>query len=147
MAPHASGPSSRGSLPHLYTGAAAAQREGGDTTLARPLYHEWPALEAAYEHASHWLLGEGTGIVAAPVTAQMGADGPLAADRPLWVPPGAWVQRHTGLLLNGPRRLRQSLALDEVPPPHARGRGPALALALAPSLTLSLTQPSSPPQA
>ena len=79
----------------------------------------WPELDDAYAHASHWLLGEG--LVVAPVTTPLAAAAPLSLGHLLWVPPGSWVQRHTGLLLRGPVRLRQSVALDEVPLLHAAG--------------------------
>ena len=140
-------------LPHLYTAARAAHLHG--TSPLRPLYHEWPTLDAAYAHDGEYLLGADASLVVAPVTSRLGdangganggasvggsggkavdlwADGtagappPLSADAPLaraalWVPPGAWVQRHTGLLLRGPAALTQHVAIDEVPMLHATG--------------------------
>ena len=35
-------------LPHLYNCAAAAHAHG--MSLARPLYHEWPERDDAYNH-------------------------------------------------------------------------------------------------
>ena len=47
-------------------------------------------------------------MVAAPVTTPLAAEAPLATGHALWVPPGYWVQRHTGMLLRGPTRVRQA---------------------------------------
>jgi hypothetical protein len=65
------------------------------------------------EFRNEYMLGEG--MLVAPVTRKLGSRSPLALDVPLWVPPGIWLQRHSGLAIVGPRRLQQSFALDEIP--------------------------------
>ena len=54
-------------------------------------------------------------VLVAPVTRRSSADAPLARELPLWVPPGEWVQLHTGATLRGPKRLLQAVSLDEIP--------------------------------
>lgn len=96
-------------LPYLYSAAAGGTADGG--SLVRPLYHEWPTEDAAFEHAGHFCLGDA--LVAAPVTRPMA--GGLARGLPLWVPPGQWTLAHSGQLLRGPGRLSLAAALDEMP--------------------------------
>ena len=98
-------------LPHLYTAARDAY-DGGPSPV-RPLYHEWPELDAAYEFPGEYVFGRS--LVVSPVTRRSDPDAPLARGVPLWVPPGLWVLTHSGLSLEGPRSLRPSLALDEIP--------------------------------
>ena len=52
-------------LPHLYTGARIAY-DGGPSPV-RPLYHEWPTFDAAYERDGQYVFGAGAVLVAAPL--------------------------------------------------------------------------------
>ncbi|EOD14217.1 hypothetical protein EMIHUDRAFT_119618 [Emiliania huxleyi CCMP1516] len=77
-------------VPHLYTAARAAY-DGGPSPV-RPLYHEWPGLQPAYDFGGEYLFGAGQSLaVVAPVTHRSSADAPLARGARLWVPPGLWV--------------------------------------------------------
>ena len=98
-------------LPHLYSAARVAF-DGGPSPI-RPLYHEWPTLDAAYDHPNQYLFGRG--MVVAPVTKRRDADAPLARGVQMWVPPGVWVLAHAGVAIDGPRMIELAVALDEIP--------------------------------
>lgn len=104
-------------LPHLYTAA----RQAFDTGVSpiRPLYHEWPTLDAAYQHPGEYLFGRSLAVT--PVTKRSDGDAPLARGVQVWVPPGRWVLMHSGLAVDGPRVLERAYALDEVPMLAASG--------------------------
>ncbi|KAL1512178.1 hypothetical protein AB1Y20_005444 [Prymnesium parvum] len=99
-------------LPHLYTSARLAH--DGEPAVVRPLYYEWPTLEEAFTYSSQFIFGT-SDVVVAPVTKPTSADAPLARSIPLWVPPGEWVQLHSGATVRGPASLLQAFALDEIP--------------------------------
>ena len=98
-------------LPHLYTAARLAF-DGGPSPI-RPLYHEWPHLDAAFKYPNQYLFGEAMAV--APVTKRCDASAPLARGVRLWVPPGQWVLTHTGLAIDGTRPVEGAFALDEIP--------------------------------
>ena len=98
-------------LPHLYTAARRAA-EGGPS-LVRPLYHEWPDADAAYEHPGQYALAEG--LLVAPVTKPSDPSAPLARGVRVWIPPGSWLLTHAGLGVEGPATLVAAYALDEIP--------------------------------
>ena len=100
-------------LPHLYTAARAAH-DGGPSPV-RPLYHEWPLLDEAFDFDGEYVFGPNRTLVVAPITKRSDADAPLARGVRLWVPPGRWVLVPKGLAFDGPMRLADAFALDEIP--------------------------------
>jgi len=50
----------------------------------------------------------------APVTSPVDADTSVAT-RPVWLPPGTWVEWFSGATLDGPRRVERAFGLDEIP--------------------------------
>ncbi len=71
-------------VPYLY----GACRRGVDTgaSLVRPMYHDHPGVDAAYEAVGQYLLGER--MVVAPVVTPLDDDA-MAAVR-VWLPEGHW---------------------------------------------------------
>ena len=53
-------------VPHLYTAARAAY-DGGPSPV-RPLYHEWPGLQPAYDFGGEYLFGAGQSLAVAHLT-------------------------------------------------------------------------------
>jgi alpha-glucosidase (family GH31 glycosyl hydrolase) len=86
-------------LPYLYTALRAAHDEG--LGLLRPLYYEHPEEDMAYLQSvamPQYYLGPD--MIVSPVVAQLDAATGLAS-QPLWVPPGTFLERATGLLRTG----------------------------------------------
>ena len=105
-------------VPYAYTLA----REAYDAGLGplRPLYYEFPRLDAAYgcspEDCQYFF---GPDLVVAPVVAPAsGAAGFLAPKR-LWIPPGVWVEETSGRVFegaaDGSTYERRSYSLAETP--------------------------------
>lgn len=93
----------RGQLvPTLYTLSRVAHDTG--LPMARPLYLQWPELEAAYTHRSQYTLGND--ILVAPVAAP--GDPAVIS---LWIPPGQWTDFFTGEVFTGPLEITRSVPL------------------------------------
>jgi Glycosyl hydrolases family 31/Domain of unknown function (DUF5110)/NPCBM-associated, NEW3 domain of alpha-galactosidase/Carbohydrate binding module (family 35)/IPT/TIG domain len=92
--------------PYTYT----LDRQAYDTglPLTRPLYLDYPALNAAYQHPDEYLYGPN--VLVAPVTTP-GA----VASRTVWFPPGRWVDYFTGATYTGPGRATLRVPLDRMP--------------------------------
>ena len=98
--------------PALYTAARRAFDTG--VSPLRPLYYDWPEHDEAYADRAEYLLGDG--LLAAPVVrplAEAGVGG--LSLREVWLPPGRWVEWHTGAVLDGPTVAERTCALDEIP--------------------------------
>jgi alpha-glucosidase (family GH31 glycosyl hydrolase) len=93
-------------MPYLYTLA----RQSHDTGLpmARALYLQWPQLDEAYAHPTHYTLGES--MLVAPVVAP---GDPVTM--PVWLPPGTWTDFFSGETFEGPADIERSVALDRYP--------------------------------
>lgn len=93
-------------VPHLYTLARAAYDKG--LPMTRALYYQWPELEDAYQHPTHYLLGDD--LLIAPVTT---AGNPASTS--VWIPPGTWVDYFTGEILTGPATVTRSIPFERYP--------------------------------
>jgi alpha-glucosidase (family GH31 glycosyl hydrolase) len=86
-------------LPYLYTALRASYDTG--VGVIRPLYYEHPEEFVAYLQSlslPQYYLGDDM-VVSPIVVAADNATG--LAQQPLWVPPGTWVERTTGLVRQG----------------------------------------------
>ncbi|EOD32572.1 hypothetical protein EMIHUDRAFT_112277 [Emiliania huxleyi CCMP1516] len=84
-------------VPHLYTAARAAY-DGGPSPV-RPLYHEWPGLQPAYDFGGEYLFGAGQSLAVAHLTRRSSSGlswSPLGA-----VPPGLWALDEIPILAKG----------------------------------------------
>lgn len=97
-------------IPYIYTMA----RKCYDTSLplCRPLYYEWPDLDAAYQHPGQYLFGDD--LLVAPVCSPIDAALGCAAVK-VWIPPGRWRHWFTGRSYEGPRLAHLPVPLDEIP--------------------------------
>jgi alpha-glucosidase (family GH31 glycosyl hydrolase) len=91
-------------IPYLYTYVWRAHTES--LPILRPLYLEYPELEAAYRHPHEYLVGDE--MLVAPVVDPSGND-------TIYLPPGDWVDFFTGKHYAGDRSLTAHYAVDETP--------------------------------
>lgn len=77
--------------PYIYTEA----RKTYDTGVAffRPLYYDWPAIDAAYSSKGEYLFGDQ--MLAAPVAVAADKITGLSAEN-IWLPKGDWIEWPTG---------------------------------------------------
>jgi alpha-glucosidase len=94
-------------LPMLYAAAHAAHRTG--TPLLRRCDLEWPGHAEAAD-ATQYLLGDD--LLVAPVLAPASGS---AAERTVWIPPGAWQDLWSGRIHCGPAVIGVQAALHEMP--------------------------------
>ncbi len=97
-------------IPYIYTAAREAHDTG--VSMCRPLYYEWPELDEAYEHWTHYMFGDDMLIV--PVTSPVSAVSQRATVT-AWMPPGKWTNWFTGQTYEGPGEVSLLVPLDEVP--------------------------------
>ncbi len=95
-------------LPMLYAAAFEASRAG--TPLLRRGDLEWPEFPEAADR-TQYLLGDD--LLVAPILEP--ARGGNAAERTVWIPPGAWQDLWTGRTHRGPATIGATCALDQVP--------------------------------
>ena len=117
-------------LPYIYTQTKVGFEEG--LGLTRPMYYYWPEEAHAYPVNMDANLGQeystrqymfGDSILAAPVTAPsncVSTRGPMQepcglTEQTVWVPPGSWVEKHTGNVYTGPKFVTRHFALDDIP--------------------------------
>lgn len=96
--------------PYLYTEA----RKTYDTGIAfnRPLYYDWPEENDAYAMPNEYIFGDN--MVVAPIVQPVDPKTGLA-QATLWVPPGEWVERSSGQIFTGPRKITQDFSINETP--------------------------------
>lgn len=100
-------------VPYLY----GECRRGVDTglSLVRPMYHEHPELDEAYEVSGQYHLGEG--LIVSPVVGPRGDD--AMAEVSTWLPPGDWYDVAHGRTLHDRtgvgRWVTSHYLLEEVP--------------------------------
>jgi alpha-glucosidase (family GH31 glycosyl hydrolase) len=91
-------------IPYLYTYVRRAYTES--MPLLRPLYLEYPELEAAYRHPHEYLVGEE--MLVAPVVDPSGTE-------TVYLPPGQWIDFFTGRRHAGDSSFTAHYAVDETP--------------------------------
>jgi alpha-glucosidase (family GH31 glycosyl hydrolase) len=91
-------------IPYLYTYVWRAHTES--LPLLRPLYLEYPDLEAAYRHSHEYFVGEE--MLVAPVVDPSGTE-------TVYLPPGNWVEFFTGKHYAGDGSFTAHYAVDETP--------------------------------
>lgn len=77
-------------VPYVY-GAARKGFESGESMI-RPMYHDHPGVEGAYDAAEQYLLGES--LIVAPVVQAAAEDRMAAAST--WLPKGSWYDTALG---------------------------------------------------
>jgi alpha-glucosidase (family GH31 glycosyl hydrolase) len=97
-------------MPYVYT--AAWQCWHANRPLLRPMYLEWPDLDASYEHLGQYIFGDH--LLVAPVTWAADAESGLAQGQ-CWLPPGEWIDWWTGQRHAGEQVIEDSYAIDRFP--------------------------------
>ncbi len=122
-------------LPYLYSMNRRAHEDGAP--LVEPVYYEHPHRPEAYAHRNEYLFG--TNLLVAPITTPSdGATGIAAATA--WLPPGSWIDIHTGVTYQGDRTITLHRDLESMPV-LARG-GSVLPMAAADALTFGVENPA-----
>jgi Glycosyl hydrolases family 31/Domain of unknown function (DUF5110)/NPCBM-associated, NEW3 domain of alpha-galactosidase/IPT/TIG domain len=93
-------------VPYTYALAWQANRTG--LPITRPLYLDYPSLDAAYRNPGEYLYGPD--VLVAPVT----TPGSIASQR-VWFPPGRWTDYFTGATYTGPSTATLQVPLDRMP--------------------------------
>jgi hypothetical protein len=97
-------------IPYLYTLARVATESG--IGPCRPMYYSDPESDAAYVAREQYCLGEH--MIVAPIVHPAEPDSGLApAD--VWLPSGAWIERSSGEIRQGPAWVRVVGDLAYVP--------------------------------
>jgi hypothetical protein len=96
-------------LPYTYTLAQTAHATG--VPIVRPMYLDYPTLDAAYAATNEYLYGDT--VLVAPITSPNDANGNASAT--LWVPPGSWTDYFTGTTYTGPATVTISASLARMP--------------------------------
>jgi hypothetical protein len=91
-----------------YTYALDWQAHQSGLPITRPLYLDYPALDAAYDHPGEYLYGPD--VLVAPVT----TPGAVATQH-VWFPPGQWIDYFTGATYTGPSTATLQVPLDRMP--------------------------------
>ncbi len=97
-------------LPWLATMARRTHTHG--TSLVRPMYHDHPQVDAAYEVPNQYRFGDE--LVVAPITRPLDHATQLAHAHG-WLPPGDWIDLFTGLAYDGDRHVRLHRPLEHIP--------------------------------
>jgi alpha-glucosidase len=97
-------------IPYIYTAA----RKSYDTGISpcRPMYYDYPQAPEGYEYRDQYMFGDD--LLVAPIAEPLDSKDLLAMKK-IWLPPGDWIEWHTGSLLKGPAKVERSFALDEIP--------------------------------
>ncbi|MBP5509624.1 MAG: glycosyl hydrolase family 31 [Kiritimatiellae bacterium] len=99
--------------PYIYTAAREAYDTG--VSMCRPMYYDWPEVEAAYAATNAFLFGRD--VLVAPVSKP--ADTLIGeAEVEVWLPEGTWYDVSKGELVQtgeGGTRLSRSYRVEETP--------------------------------
>lgn len=91
-------------LPYIYSLGHEAYNTGAP--IMRPLLMEFPADMAVRNTTDEWLLGKG--LLAAPLLTEGGK-------RSIYLPKDTWYDYYSGQVIEGPKTISVSKALDEIP--------------------------------
>ncbi|HKN52747.1 MAG TPA: TIM-barrel domain-containing protein, partial [Amycolatopsis sp.] len=91
-------------LPYIYSLAKQARDTG--LPMTRPMYLNYPDLDAAYQHPDQYLYGDD--VLVAPVVSS-------GNSRTVWFPPGTWTDYFTGAVHIGPSVATVSGDLSTMP--------------------------------
>ncbi len=92
--------------PYTYSLAWDSYRTG--MPITRPLYLDYPDLDAAYTNPGEYLYGPD--VLVAPVTTPGNV-----ASKTVWFPPGRWVDYFTGATYDGPGSATLQVPLNQMP--------------------------------
>jgi alpha-glucosidase (family GH31 glycosyl hydrolase) len=97
-------------VPYLHTMNHRAA--SGRMPLVQPLYCGWPELSQAYEAPNEFLLG--SELLVVPITSPRDPV-TLLGSVTAWLPPGQWIDIHTGAVHEGGRIIGLHRSLESIP--------------------------------
>ena len=97
-------------MPYLYTSIWQATQSS--VPFLRPLYVEYPEVEATYRNAQEYLFGDN--LLVAPIT-QPGVGPNRVASQTVWLPEGEWTDFFTGESFHGPTYAISAHPIDSFP--------------------------------
>ena len=97
-------------IPYLYTMSWRSERES--VPAIRPMYHDYPEMEAAYHCPNQYFFG--SELIAAPFVSPADPDTRLAR-QVVWLPPGDWYHFFDGRRFSGDSWRALYGGLDEIP--------------------------------
>lgn len=97
-------------FPYLYTMGRRTHTDG--RALCEPVYYRYPEEDGAYAHRNAYFFG--SQMLVCPVTRPVDRL-TLLAETPLWLPPGRWIDRQSGVLYTGGRTITAYRALEAMP--------------------------------
>lgn len=97
-------------LPYIYSMAKLTY----DTSvgLVRPLYYAWPELEKSYAEQHEYMFG--TEMIVKPIVRAVDKATQMAM-HDVWVPPGTWMEWHSGKVVQGPATVHGWYFLQDIP--------------------------------
>ncbi|KAJ8907848.1 hypothetical protein NDN08_007952 [Rhodosorus marinus] len=96
-------------VPYLYTLNRLFFESG--VAPIYPVYYDYPKDDDAYRFKTQFFLGESVLVV--PATSSLG--GKRFLEKQTYLPPGSWIEWHTGKQLNGPLKTWRRAALEDLP--------------------------------
>uniref|UniRef100_A0A6B2KX16 DUF5110 domain-containing protein n=1 Tax=Arcella intermedia TaxID=1963864 RepID=A0A6B2KX16_9EUKA len=106
-------------IPYIYNCHRIAFDTG--VSILRPMYYEYPTYDQAYAGDANGNFGQyffGEDMFVAPVTVPASSVTSMATTQ-IWIPPGVWFEKETGMLLKGEAAgntiLNKSWDLSEIP--------------------------------
>lgn len=96
--------------PYIYTEARRTYDTG--VAFVRPLYYDWPEVDAAYTSKDEYTFGDQ--MLVAPIVTPADKASGLATEK-VWLPAGEWIEWPTGKHLTGPATVERSFSIDQTP--------------------------------
>jgi len=97
-------------IPYLYTMNWICHQEG--TSLVRPMYHDYPKQDEAYNVKNQYLFG--SELFVCPITNQMDSSLQLGCVT-AWIPEGTYFDFFTGLCYRGGRCINLYRSIHDIP--------------------------------
>lgn len=97
-------------IPYLYSEAYACNTKL--KTLSRPLYYDYPEIEAAYNCPNQYWFG--SQIIVSPITEKRSLETGMAGVD-VWLPKGTWTDIFNGRVYTGNRMITMYRTLSEIP--------------------------------
>ncbi len=97
-------------VPYIYTAARQAYDTG--VSMCRPMYYDWPELDAAYAVTNAYMFGDS--ILAATISNPMDKEKGVS-ELDVWLPPGKWFDVSSGELLEGGETVRRQYTIEDNP--------------------------------
>eukprot|EP01105_Mastigella_eilhardi_P024390 TRINITY_DN6356_c0_g1_i1.p1 TRINITY_DN6356_c0_g1~~TRINITY_DN6356_c0_g1_i1.p1 ORF type:complete len:894 (+),score=191.79 TRINITY_DN6356_c0_g1_i1:360-2684(+) len=99
-------------VPYIYTQARVAYDTG--VSIVHPLFYDYPSDSDSYQQRWEGEYMFGSELLVDPVTAPVDGTTKLAS-KTIYLPEGTWVEWFSGDVYTGPKTIKLSYTLDEIP--------------------------------